>query len=86
MESERREGLVVDSVSVQYGKIPAVINVSLTVGPGEIVILVGPNSAGKSSLLKPWRHGHEFVKVTGSVFVNGQKIDGMATSRRWRRG
>jgi len=86
MESERREGLVVDSVSVQYGKIPAVINVSLTVGPGEIVILVGPNSAGKSSLLQALATRARFVKVTGSVFVNGQKIDGMATSRRWRTG
>jgi len=73
MESERREGLVVDSVSVQYGKIPAVINVSLTVGPGEIVILVGPNSAGKSSLLQALATRSRFVKVTGSVFVNARK-------------
>jgi branched-chain amino acid transport system ATP-binding protein len=86
MKSDPREGLVVDRVSVQYGKIPAVVNVSLTVGPGEIVTVVGPNSAGKSSLLQALATRSRFVKVTGSIFVDGRKIDGLATSRRWRTG
>jgi len=44
--------LNVDSISVSYGRIPALQNVSLSVEPGEIVALIGANGAGKTSLLK----------------------------------
>lgn len=43
--------LVVEGVSVHYGRIQALREVSLQVGEGEIVTLVGANGAGKSSLL-----------------------------------
>ena len=43
--------LTVDNVSVQYGRIPALREVSLTVNKGEIVSLIGANGAGKTTLL-----------------------------------
>jgi branched-chain amino acid transport system ATP-binding protein len=43
--------LQVKSVSVSFGGVQAVRNVSFTVEPGRIVGLIGPNGAGKSSLL-----------------------------------
>lgn len=43
--------LTVDNVSVQYGRIPALRDVSLTVNKGEIVSLIGANGAGKTTLL-----------------------------------
>ena len=41
--------LVIDKLSVNYGAVRAVRDVSLEVKPGEIVGLIGPNGAGKSS-------------------------------------
>lgn len=44
--------LVVNDLSVSYGKINAVTSVDLFVQKGEIVTIIGPNGAGKTTLLK----------------------------------
>ena len=44
--------LEVESLSIRYGPVHAVRGVSLTVGEGEVVVVLGANGAGKSSLLK----------------------------------
>ncbi len=43
--------LSVDRLSVFYGKVEAVHDVSLAVAPGTIVTVIGPNGAGKTTLL-----------------------------------
>jgi branched-chain amino acid transport system ATP-binding protein len=81
-----QRGLVVEKVSVSYGKIPAVRSVSLSVGPGEVLALVGPNSAGKSSLLNAITTKSRWVDVTGSISIDGQSVDGMGTREKWAKG
>ena len=44
--------LDIKNLSVSYGKHAALRDVSLTVDRGEIVVMLGANGAGKSSLLK----------------------------------
>mgnify|MGYP001131447994 CR=1 FL=1 len=44
--------LEIAHLSVQYGKHRAVDDIGLEVGGGEIVVVLGANGAGKSSLLK----------------------------------
>jgi branched-chain amino acid transport system ATP-binding protein len=43
--------LEVENLSVSYGKIEALSQLSLRVGEGQIVTVIGPNGAGKSTML-----------------------------------
>jgi branched-chain amino acid transport system ATP-binding protein len=72
------------NVTVRFGGLVALSDVSLTVPPASIVGLVGPNGAGKttlfgvlSGLLRP---------QNGDVFLSGRKVTGAAPSKRARLG
>ena len=69
-----RGELVLDRVSVSFGPdhAPALDQVSLRVAPGEIVALVGPSGAGKTTLVNLLPR---FVLPTsGDVLVDGQAL------------
>lgn len=67
------EGLLkADNISVYYGSVKAIENVSFTVNAGEIVAMIGPNGAGKSTALKA-----VFGMVdtrSGEILFNGESI------------
>ena len=44
--------LTLSAVSARYGSVPAISDVSITVGEGEAVGLLGANGAGKSTTLR----------------------------------
>jgi zinc transport system ATP-binding protein len=44
--------LELKNVSINYGKIPAIIDVSFNVNAGDYIGVVGPNGSGKTTLMK----------------------------------
>jgi len=74
--------LELHDVHVRYGRVHALRGVSLAVGPGEIVAVLGANGAGKSSLLKAVI-GLEPTSG-GRIEVDGADITSWPPSRRVR--
>ena len=76
--------LRVAGVTVRFGGLTAIDNVSFEVRPGELLGLIGPNGAGKTTML---RSITGVVRpVAGSVVLEGQALDGLPVERRIRRG
>ena len=67
--------LEVRDLTVAYGNIVAVKNLSLEVHKGEIVTLIGSNGAGKSTTLRTI--SGLLTPKTGSVSFNGESLAGL---------
>lgn len=66
--------LKVENVTVRFGGLVALNNVSFTLNPGEIVGLIGPNGAGKTTLFSTLVG---LVSPTeGKIAIEGTRIDG----------
>lgn len=66
------EILKVDHLSVNYGAIKAVRNVSFDINEGEIVTLIGANGAGKSTIVKTI--SGLLKPVEGDIFFEGKSL------------
>jgi ABC-type branched-subunit amino acid transport system ATPase component/ABC-type branched-subunit amino acid transport system permease subunit len=75
--------LQVDHLTVRYGGVVAVSDVSLRVEPGQIVGLIGPNGAGKTSVIDAVTG---FAPAAGSVELAGRSLTGLAPHTRVRAG
>lgn len=82
--TDRADMLVVDGLDSGYGRIAVLHDISLKVGEGEIVTLMGANGAGKSTLLKAIAGLLPVWK--GSVCVAGEEIAGRPAERIVRKG
>ena len=76
--------LEIKNLSVNFGGIKAVNDISMAVEEGKIVTLIGANGAGKSTIL---RSISGIVKPqTGEILLNGQNILGMSPDAIVSRG
>lgn len=76
--------LVVDDITVSYGRLTALRGVTLTVDEGEILFVTGPNGAGKSTLLNAI--AGVVPPGSGSILIDGARITGAAPEDIARRG
>jgi branched-chain amino acid transport system ATP-binding protein len=75
--------LELDGVEARYGPVKALHGVSLTVGEGEIVAVLGSNGAGKTTTL---RAVSGLVATSGEVRFAGERITRAAPERVARVG
>ncbi len=70
--------LKINDLVVQYGKAIALHSISMEVGDGSIVSLVGANGAGKTTLLRTV--SGLIPPTSGEIVFRGQKINAMSSS------
>jgi len=76
--------LKVDHVTVRFGGLTAVDDVSFEVHEGDLLGLIGPNGAGKTTMM---RAIIGVVQPTnGSVSMDGESLNGLPIHKRIQRG
>ena len=60
------------NVSIAFGGVQAVDNVSISLNPGEVVGLLGHNGAGKSTLIKMLSGAYKMD--SGEIWINGKQV------------
>jgi branched-chain amino acid transport system ATP-binding protein len=72
--------LQIEGLSVAYGGLRALSDVSLSVGAGQFVAIVGPNGAGKTTLFKAI--SGTVPALSGRVAYEGHELLAMPPARR----
>ena len=75
--------LKVENLSVRYGAVTAVKDVSLEVSEGEMVCLLGANGSGKTTTMLAIAGA---LKASGKVTFNGEDITSLSPERLLRKG
>ena len=69
MKSFKKASVSVRNLSLRYGAVEVLKDVSLEVDPGEFFALIGPSGSGKTSLLRVIAGFH--AQQTGDLFIDG---------------
>ena len=82
--SGRARVLLLERVIARYGRITAVDGITVTVGAGELVCLLGANGAGKTTTLKTI--SGLVHPAAGRIIFDGAEIQGLPPQAILRRG
>lgn len=76
--------LEAENLSMQFGGVQALANVSLKVRRNELRCLIGPNGAGKSTFFRCI--SSQYLPTSGEVWVAGERTTGLPVHALARRG
>jgi polar amino acid transport system ATP-binding protein len=69
MDAQPREMVVIKNLHKHFGRLKAVDDVSLTVGHGQVLVIIGPSGSGKSTVLRCINHLE--TPTSGEIWVDG---------------
>ena len=75
--------LTIEHLSAGYGQVAVLDDVSLHVGDGDLVVILGSNGAGKTTTM---RAISGVIPRTGAITFNGQRIDKLSPDAIVRAG
>lgn len=75
MQTDIQVKLQIDNISLSFGGVNALIDVSMEIRDNEILAIIGPNGAGKTALLNCINGFYKPQK--GEIYYNGQRITRM---------
>ena len=64
--------IVVKDLYKYFGDVKALDGVSLTVGRGKVVVVIGPSGSGKSTMLRCINHLEK--PTSGDIWIDGEKL------------
>ncbi|GAB1532945.1 MULTISPECIES: amino acid ABC transporter ATP-binding protein [Brevibacillus] len=73
MEKQREEMIRVQNLKKSFGKVEVLKDVTLQVGKGEVVVLIGASGSGKSTLIRCINFLE--IKDGGEIYIEGKSID-----------
>src|SRR5262245_2589615 len=76
--------LTLDGVTMQFGGLKAVADLSLAIAPGELFGLIGPNGAGKTTVFNVITG--VYAPTAGRILLDGKPIHGLKPHAVARRG
>ena len=62
-----------ENICKSFGSVDVLKNVSLTVEPGEVVVIIGPSGAGKSTYLRSLNHLEK--PTSGQIWIDDKLIE-----------
>jgi ABC-type polar amino acid transport system ATPase subunit len=74
--TDQKPIIVIKDLYKYFGAIKAVDGVSLDIGKGKVVVVIGPSGSGKSTLLRCINHLEE--PTSGEIWVDGEKMTNAA--------
>jgi branched-chain amino acid transport system ATP-binding protein len=84
VETQKPVKIKVDNISLSFGGVKALVDVSSEIRDKEILAIIGPNGAGKTALLNCLNGFYKHQK--GDIYFEGTKITRMRPDKLAKMG